>query len=188
MANPLAPKGGNDKVMTPDDVAEYIVEHFRPAGNILEPCAGNGAFVRAIRKQKRHRNIGTCEIDPKASMFDSSDTVCHDFLQAEPFEDGLAGNTYYWDWIITNPPWSQFMPFLLKSMEIADNVVFLCRVNAWYMKARQREIAEYGFGLVEILEIPQPKKPWPQTGFMLGAGWLRRGWVGSTQLTRTHIK
>jgi hypothetical protein len=73
-----------------------------------------------------------------------------------------------WDWIITNPPWSQFRPFL----------------NAWFMRARQRDIQNKGFGLVEILEVPVPPKPWPQAGFSLGAGWLRRGWTGSISYTR----
>lgn len=88
------------------------------------------------------------------------------------------------DWIVTNPPWSKFRDFLNHSMEIADNIVFLCLTNAWYMKARQRDIEEAGFGLVEILHLDTPPAPWPQAGFQLGAGWLRRGWKGSTYIHR----
>ncbi len=81
-----------------------------------------------------------------------------------------------YDWIVTNPPWSQFRPFLKHSMEIADNVIFLCLTNAWFMRARQRDMREVGFGMVEILDLPMPPKPWPQTGFYLSATHIAKGY------------
>ena len=86
----------------------------------------------------------------------------------------------HWDWVTTNPPFSKFRAFLKKSMQVADNIVFLSLINAWFMRARQRDITDEGFGLVEILKVPTPPKPWPQFGMCLGAAWLRRGWKGST--------
>ena len=151
---PLAPHGGNDRIMTPDATAEMIVKHFMPSGRILEPCRGAGAFVRAMP------GCDWCEIDEG-----------RDFLTAQG----------RWDWIVTNPPWSKMRDFLKHSMQVADNVVFLCLINAWFMRARQRDICQAGFGLVEVLHIEKlPPKPWPQAGFSLGAGWLRRGWNGAT--------
>ena len=44
----LVPKGGNDRIYTPDRLAMDIVRHFMPSGKILEPCAGDGAFLRAL--------------------------------------------------------------------------------------------------------------------------------------------
>ena len=32
MGRSLIPKGGNDRVMTPDPLAQYIVDHFKPDG------------------------------------------------------------------------------------------------------------------------------------------------------------
>ena len=141
---PLAPKGGNDRVYTPDDLALSIVNHFRPSGRILEPCAGKGAFVRALRGRGE---LSVCELDNGTDFFQWTQPV---------------------DWIVTNPPWSLF------------------RTNAWFMKARQRDIHEAGFGLVEILDVPTPSSPWPQAGFSLGAGWLRRGWTGGTHFSRLN--
>jgi hypothetical protein len=151
MSRPLAPKGGNDRVYTPDDVVAKIVAHFSPVGRILEPCRGQGAFQRAMS------GCDWCEIDEG-----------RDFLKV----DG------HWDWIVTNPPWSQVRPFLAKSMEISDNIVFLSLINAFFMKARLRDMKQAGFGIREILALETPPKPWPQTGFQLGATHLQRGYTG----------
>lgn len=174
MSNPLAPKGGNDNVMTPPDLAECLVAHFRPHGVICEPCYGTGNFLRAFPKSA---TVIGFEINDELRMSRShgSDFLAHNLS---------VGESRY-DWTFGNPPWSQFRPFLLKSMEVSNNIVFLCLINAWFMRARQRDILGHGFGLVEIMEITSvPKKPWPQAGFCLGAAWLRRGWTGSTHFSK----
>lgn len=150
---PLAPKGGNDRVYTPPELAQSIVRHFNPAGVCLEPCAGpigKQAFVDAL-------------IDHDLSWYEIDEGS--DFLTAQ------SGCRY--DWTITNPPWSKLRQFLKKSME-----VFLCLVNAFFMKARMRDMREAGFGMKEILFVPTPPKPWPQTGFALGAVHVQRGYAG----------
>lgn len=152
---PLAPRGGNDKVWTPDALAAQIVAHFGPTGRILEPCKGDGAFTRAMP------GCDWCEIDEG-----------RDFLQW----------TERVDWCVTNPPWSKFRAFLGHSMAVADNVVFLSLVNAFFMRARVEDMQRAGFGIVEILMLPTPAKPWPQTGFQLGATHIRRGHLGPTNI------
>jgi hypothetical protein len=67
-------------------------------------------------------------------------------------------------------------------MEMANNIVFLAPFNHFMTRARLSVIRGYGFGIVEMLEYPQPKKPWPASGFALGAVHLKRGWTGSTQI------
>lgn len=155
-SRPLAPRGGNDRVWTPDTLAAQIVAHFSPSGRILEPCKGAGAFVRAMP------GCDWCEIDEGRN-----------FLTTEG----------RWDWIVTNPPWSQFRAFLGRSMAVADNVVILSLVNAFFMRARVDDMRRAGFGIVEILMLPTPAKPWPQTGFQLGATHIRRGYAGPTTLS-----
>lgn len=150
-SRPLAPRGGNDKVWTPDDLAQQVVAHFRPTGSMLEPCRGAGAFVRAMP------GCAWCEIDQGKDFFDA------------------VGK---YDWIVTNPPWSKFRPFLIRSMAMADNIVFLSLVNAFFMRARVDDMRRNSFGIVEILMLPTPPKPWPQTGFQLGATHIRRGHTG----------
>ena len=154
----LAQKNGNDRVYTPDDLAYQIVKHFNPSGLLLEPCIGQGAFVRAMERVCLGSHITGYEID-----------LGLDFLTGTPFKHA---------WTITNPPWSKLRAFLKKSMECSDNVVFLCLVNAFFMKARQRDMQEAGFGMKEILFVPTPPKPWPQAGFCLGAVHIQRGYTG----------
>ena len=158
ISRPLAPKGGNDRVYTPPDLARAIVEHFNPSGALLEPCAGRMAFVDAMTPFA-DGPVAFCEIDGGGP----------DFLTCVVPPS---------DWIITNPPWSQLRAFLKRSMEVSDNVVFLCLVNAFFMKARMHDMQEAGFGMKEILFVPTPEKPWPQTGFALGAVHVKRGYSG----------
>jgi hypothetical protein len=88
------------------------------------------------------------------------------------------------DWIITNPPYSQFRNFLKHSMEIADNIVFLCLINAIWMKARLRDIEKNGFGIKEIAFVETPET-WPKFGLQVGAIYLKRGWDGDIKLSRS---
>lgn len=151
----LAPSGGNDVVYTPSWLAQAIVDHYKPTGRILEPCKGGGAFTDIL--------VGCdwCELSEGK-----------DFLN----------HTGTYDWIVTNPPWSLIRPFLKKSMELSDNIVFLCLVNAFFMKARLRDMKECNFGIKEILLVPTPEKPWPQTGFALGAVHVQRDYVGDIKM------
>ncbi len=162
----LAPQGGNECVYTPPDLAAQIVKHFRPSGRALEPCAGNGAFVEALRRYSKAGQVSFCEIDGAAAYCCGLNFLeCHTRV----------------DWIVTNPPWGRkFRAFLNHSMELADNIVFLANMNVWDTKCRRREIAQAGFGIVEMLMVDTPPRPWPQQGFQLVATWLKRGWTGST--------
>lgn len=158
---PLAPSGGNDKIYTPTDLSKVIIDHFMPSGRILDPCRGDGSFSNLMT------GCDWCEIDDGVDFFKTFGK---------------------WDWIVTNPPWSQFRNFLKHGMEVADNIVFLSLINAWFMKARQNDMREAGFGIVEILTLPVPPSPWPQTGFSLGATWARRGWTGGISVSKPKNK
>lgn len=164
------PKGGNDNIMTPDSLALAIVKHFNPFGNACEPCCGKGAFTKAMEQASHVSFIVEYEITEGA-----------DFLvqEAMPKEDCF-------DWIITNPPWSKIgskpatkkkpaqIGFLEKSMQHADNIVFLCYANAWFVKARVNLMRAYGFHFREFAYVANPKKPWPQMGLQLAAVHISR--------------
>lgn len=100
-----------------------------------------------------------------------------DWCEIDEGRDFLAADGR-WDWIVTNPPWSQFRPFLAKSMQVADNVVFLVTMNHFFTKARMRDVAAAGFGFVEALLVETPPEPWPQSGFQVAAVHLRKGHRG----------
>lgn len=166
MPQPLAPKGGNDRIYTPPPLAQAIVAHYKPdvLDSILEPCAGpigQQAFVDALIGY----DLSWFELD------EGSDFLTHP-------------SAAHYDWTITNPPWSKFRAFLNKSMEVSDNVVLLCLVNAFFMKARQEDVRKAGFGMKEILFVPTPPKPWPQTGFSLGAVHVQRHYHGPVTLSQ----
>ena len=167
----LIPQKGNtatDMVMTPFSLAIAIVEHFKPTGLLCEPCRGSehGAFFQAM--------FATTGED--SAWYEI--TEGRDFLVLDP-----ARTHHTCDWIVTNPPWSQFRAFLGQSMKLADNIVFLAPVNAWELKARRRDMEIANFARVETLIIPTPPKPWPQSGFTLAATWIRRGWKGTNSTT-----
>lgn len=88
-----------DVVYTPDWVAHDMVEFFNPTGNILEPSSGDGAILKYLP------SADWCEIENGRDFF------------------GLQGVSY--DWIIGNPPFRQFKNFLMRSYEIAQDIVFI---------------------------------------------------------------
>lgn len=161
MGKQLIPKGGNDRVMTPDHLAEKIVGHFIPFGcSVLEPCKGDGAFIRAF--EKFGINPIWCEIDEGRDFFEYDGDV---------------------DWIITNPPFSQFRAFLQKSLNVADNIVFLSLANAFFFTGRLRDIRQAGFGFKEIVFVDAPPKPWPQFGIQLAFTHIQRNYTGKCKFT-----
>ena len=157
-------KGGNDKIQTPDNLAMKVVAHFcdQMTGRILEPCCGEGAFVRALKKLYDVKVI-ECEIDRGTDFFDYKDKV---------------------DWIVTNPPWSLARKFAQHGYGLAENIIFLINVGHFLgFRARMRDTREAGFGVKEVLLVDTPPSPWPQSGFQLGAVHFQKGWHGATQLT-----
>jgi hypothetical protein len=139
--------------MTPLPVARAIVNALRPSGTMLEPFAGDGSFVKALKPYGRVR---WCEIDRGRDFFAWTQPV---------------------DWIISNPPWSQFRAALDHALTLADHVVFLVTVNHWWTRARVRSVRDAGFGYRDLLLIDTPVT-FNATGFQLGAMHVERGYRG----------
>jgi len=118
---------------------------------VLQPCRDGDPFVKAI-------------------------PGC-DWCAAAAGRDFLAAKGH-WDWIVSTPPYSQFRAFLQGAMPLADNIVFVSLVGAWFVRSRQEDMRKAGFGLVELYEGPISTNR-PQFGLTLAAGWARRGWQGS---------
>lgn len=155
MGKSLSAKSGNDRRMTPICLCKAMIEHFDPVGKILEPCCGSGNFLKYLP------NADWCEIDKGV-----------DFLTASG----------HWDWIITNPPYSLYRIFLNKSMELADNIVFLQLINATFFKARLRDLKSKQFGIKEIWCVDTPKE-FPQFGFQMGCVYYKRNYNGDIKFT-----
>lgn len=150
----------NDDVQTPVHLAGRIVRHFNPKGKILEPCCGQGNFLRHLP------GAFSSEIKQGTNFFDWRERV---------------------DWIITNPPWSQIRAFLRHAMVIADDIVFLMTVNHVWTKARIRDIYEYGHTIKEICLVEMPES-FPQSGFQLGAIHIGRGSIGPIQFSDISVR
>jgi hypothetical protein len=84
---------------------------LRASGSILEPCAGDGVFVCALRGRGE---VFWCETDPKRRRSNS-----------RSFDD----LTEHVDWIVTNPPWSQYRRFIAHALTVADSVAFTSTLN-----------------------------------------------------------
>lgn len=151
-----------DVVYTPRDMARDVVRHFRPSGVILEPCRGDGSFFDAFPTDAVAK---WCEIDEGKDFFDHHDPV---------------------DWIVSNPPWSEFRVFNIHAMSLATNIVWVVPLVHFSSKARIRDVREAGFGLREILLLDTPKE-WPQGGFQIAGLHFSRGYTGLTRVSE-HLR
>jgi hypothetical protein len=84
-------------------VAKDMVEHFRPAGSVLEPCKGAGVFMEFLPSDAEW-----CEITSRRDFFGWTKPV---------------------DWVVGNPPFSLMRKWFLHSYEVADNILYL--IPAW---------------------------------------------------------
>lgn len=139
--------------MTPIWLAEQLACRLQPSGHILEPCAGAGAFVRALQN---YGQVDWCEIDAGRDFFAWRDRV---------------------DWIVTNPPWSEFRRFLAHSLRLADHVAFIATLNHWFTRRRWHMISHAGFGFERLIAFECPPEFRP-TGFQLGMVVLSRHYDG----------
>ena len=148
----------NDVVMTPKPLAEALVDVLKPFGRILEPAAGDGAFIDALRR------YGVVE-------------VC-DVVDGDPGFTWFTGRV---DWVVTNPPWSKFADFLRHAMQVGDHVAFLATVNHFWTKRRVRDMRDAGFGYRQLILCEWPPE-WPMSGFQLGMMHIERGYRGPCEI------
>ena len=143
-----------DVVYTPDWVARDMVYFFKPSGRILEPCKGDGAFMRYMPTAEY------CEIAEGRDFFKWTALV---------------------DWVFGNPPYSSFGKWILHAMAISQNVVYLAPVaKPFYSEKLFREMQSWGkikhirvYGGGSKLDFP--------IGFLIGAIHFRRGYFGAME-------
>ena len=150
----------NDVVMTNPKTAKWIIDYFKPVGTILEPCKGDGAFYNHFEGNK-----DWCEIREGKDFFDYNKTV---------------------DWIITNPPFSVFDKFLLKSFEVSENVVFFCPlIKAFKGIKLDKQIRLYG-DIKEILHMGTGSQHGFPFGFSVGCIHYKRNYTGNIKYVRAY--
>jgi hypothetical protein len=151
---PLDP---GDVVYTPDWVARDMVEFFKPSGRILEPCKGDGVFLKYLPPHAEW-----CEIQEGRDFFKWVEPV---------------------DWVFGNPVYKNFTDWLSHSFRIADNVVFLVPLQyVWVSTKRLKVIRKYG-GIMQNRAYPESAfKDW-SINFMTGAIHFQRGYRGPMYTT-----
>lgn len=144
----------NDVVFTPDWLAEKICSMFPIEGKVLEPCKGEGVFLKYLPPQTEW-----CEIADGLNFYDYEEKV---------------------GWIVTNPPYSDFNRFLEHSFELAENVVILVPI-AKLMKSMGtlKIIFDFG-GIVSCHFLGGGKAGFP-FGFPVGVYHLQRNYKGLTR-------
>ena len=144
----------NDVTFTPDWLAEKICSMFDIKGKVLEPCKGEGVFMQYLPE-------GTewCEITEGRNFYDYDKKV---------------------DWIVTNPPYSDFNRFLEHSFNLGENIVLLVPVAKMFKSmGTMKSIFDYG-GIVSCHILSGGKAGFP-FGFPVGVYYLKRGYKRETK-------
>ena len=145
------PLNPGDVVYTPDWVARDMVEYFHPTGRILEPCSGDGAFLKYLP------TADWCEITKGRDFF-----ACHE----------------HYDWIVGNPPYSIFAQWLRASFDRAADIVYLIpTLRCWISSRIMKDIRDYG-GIVTIAVYDEDNFPEWNINFVISAIHFRRGYTG----------
>lgn len=154
----LNPKGGNDEIYTPVYLSKCIVEYFKPTGRLLEPCSGDGSFLKYMP------NADWFEINKGKDFFNCTES---------------------YDWAITNPPFSKIRKFLQHLYKLkVKNIVFLCPTNHILgLKARLKDMHDNDYQIKEIILIDTPKE-FPQSGFQWSVNYIKKGYKGKIDITR----
>lgn len=145
----------NDEIYTPEPIAKWIIEQLpiKDTDTLYDPFKGGGVFYNNFpTANTKHWS----EIKEGKDFFDFHTKV---------------------DWIISNPPYSQYTEVMKHSYEIADNICYLIPltkvVSSW---GRCLDLEAFG-GIVKLWIMPASKCKFP-FGFPLAACWFKRGYKG----------
>ena len=137
-ANRGTKRNESDFYETPQDAIHalldnYLVTHSKTDA-ILEPSAGNGAIIKALRKYGYDNYIHAIEIrkEERSTLKRLADTATtEDFFETD--------KTIFWDVIIGNPPFSlaqEFIEHSLKLLNPGGRLIFLLRTN--FLESQKR--------------------------------------------------
>jgi hypothetical protein len=146
-----------DIVYTPRWVAEDMVNHFKPFGNILEPCRGGGVFMEFLPP-----NTEWCEIVEGRDFFEWETPV---------------------DWVVSNPPYSLTRKWFNHSYKVSNNLLYLVPLrNIFSGYGFVKEIHTFG-GIVAIRLYGTGGSIGFPMGNAVGAFHIQRDYCGQTQFT-----
>ena len=119
-----------DAYMTPEWAVQSLLRECElPGGPWFDPCAGDGAIIRAVRAMRPDLNFLAADIRPECypalrALCGPGDAVTTDFLEWEPlYVFGRRPRV-----IITNPPYSLALEFIKASLGYGAVVAMLLRL------------------------------------------------------------
>lgn len=122
--------------------------------NILEPCCGGGHMVEGIWQYNKSANILATDIMQRTNYFLTRDAVGDTIMYHYGTKYDFLSDNYpieHADYVIMNPPFSVIIPFVQRSLEIADKgVLMLGRLK--FVEGQKR--------YAEIFKDNPPTKIW----------------------------
>lgn len=154
---------------TPADIADWLVElaDIQPNDVILEPSAGQGAIIEAIRKLWPFNKIVCVELMPQNSLILAKKEIVHynqDFLTSEC--------TIQFDKVIANPPFSknQDIDHIYKMAEVCKGRIVTISSTHWELSQNKKEteFREWLKGMEAQIHYIEPGR-FKESGTMVGA-------------------
>jgi predicted RNA methylase len=112
--------------------------------NVLEPCCGGGHMVEGIWQYNKSANILATDIMQRTNHFMTRDAVGDTIMYHYGTKYDFLSDDYpieHADYVIMNPPFSVIIPFVQRSLEIADKgVLMLGRLKFVESQKRYTEI------------------------------------------------
>jgi hypothetical protein len=146
----------SDVVYTPEDVSQRIVSYLQPEGLCLDPCKGDGAFLKFLPEGSEY-----CELKEGKDFFDYKCKV---------------------NWIIGNPPYSIFKEFLEHSFNLADNVSFLVPTNKIFQRQVVMEMINKFGGIRSIIIYGSGSLIGFPFGFSVGNFHFQKSYRGGAEI------
>lgn len=120
---------------TPIPVVHNLLDHHViQEGTILEPCAGNGRIIKALREYGYNNYIIASELreEEKLNLYNSEANEIHicNFLENEITEQPST--------IITNPPFSIAVEFVRKCREQFPNSEIIMLLRLAFLETKTR--------------------------------------------------
>lgn len=134
------PKLADESYVTPAWTTRSLLSELSlPGGCWLEPCAGDGAIIRAASAVRPDVSWAACEVReqcraPLRALPSVEQLVIGDFFAAE--SQRALGELGMFDVIITNPPFSLAGDFINACLPLATVTVMLLRLN--YLEGAER--------------------------------------------------
>ena len=126
-----------------------MVEFFKPSGRILEPCKGDGVFLKYLPGAE------WCEIQDGIDFFAWDEPV---------------------DWVFGNPPYKQFNQWFYHSQEIANNIVYLIPCNKPFNDySFMKKVHQWG-ERVHMRTYGRGEKAYFPMGYPIGAVHFQKGY------------